>query len=235
MHINEGEILGIIGPNGAGKTTLFNLLTGVYSINEGSVTFLNTEITNKSVPQIAKMGMARTFQNIKLFKSLTVLENVKISLYEQSKINLFNSIFKTPTFRSEMEKIESKANYLLSMVGLKQKEKHLASSLAYGEQRYLEIVRALATNPKLLILDEPGAGMNESEAVQLVQNILDVRASGHTVLIIEHDMNIIMRLCDRIYVINFGEKIAEGTPEEIRNDPNVIKAYLGEEEEDGIA
>lgn len=235
LHLKDGEILGIIGPNGAGKTTFFNMLTGVHSVDEGSIVFLDNDITNKPVPDISRLGIGRTFQNIKLFESLTVVENVKIALYEKSEINLFNSILKTPKFNSEMERIDKEASNLLSMVGLKDKEDYLAGGLAYGEQRYLEIIRALATNPKLLILDEPGAGMNESEANKLVQHILDIRKSGHTVLLIEHDMNIIMRLCDRIYVINFGEKIAEGTPNEIRNNPDVIKAYLGEEEEDGTA
>ncbi|MFM1651756.1 ABC transporter ATP-binding protein [Brevibacillus sp. B_LB10_24] len=235
FHIREGEILGLIGPNGAGKTTLFNLLTGVYEVSEGRITFQGKDITRCPVHQIARMGMSRTFQNIKLFDSLSVEDNVKIALYNKSKISMFNSIFKTARFRKEMARIHETAYELLSMVGLEGKGKHLANSLAYGEQRYLEIVRALATNPKLLILDEPGAGMNDSESAHLVEHIRNIRAAGHTVLLIEHDMAVIMEVCDRIYVINFGKKIAEGTPQEIRADPKVIAAYLGEEEDDGAA
>ncbi|AJY77017.1 ABC transporter ATP-binding protein [Paenibacillus beijingensis] len=230
LQVREGEILGLIGPNGAGKTTMFNLLTGVHKASEGSVHFGGVDITRKAVHEIAQMGMARTFQNIKLFGSLSVEDNVKIALYPKSKVNMLNSILMTRTYREEMERIEQKAYELLAMVGLESKGKHQASSLAYGEQRYLEIIRALATDPTLLILDEPGAGMNGTESEQLVEHIRKIRSAGHTVLLIEHDMSVIMEVCERIYVINFGKQIAEGTPLQIQNNTKVIEAYLGEED-----
>ncbi|AJY74147.1 ABC transporter ATP-binding protein [Paenibacillus beijingensis] len=232
MHVREGEILGLIGPNGAGKTTMFNLLTGVQKASEGSVHFLGKEITRIPVHSIALMGMARTFQNIKLFGSLSVIDNVKIALYPKSQLRMLNSILKTPKYRAETKRIEDKAYELLLLFGLESKANYQADSLPYGEQRYLEIIRALATEPKLLILDEPGAGMNGAESDRLVEHIRTIRKAGHTVLLIEHDMNVIMEVCDRIYVIDFGEKIAEGVPSEIRTHPKVIQAYLGEEDDD---
>ena len=234
MVVEEHELIGLIGPNGAGKTTLFNMLTGVYEPSEGSILLevdgKPTEIGGMKPYKVTKLGIARTFQNIRLFKSRSVLENVMVAMHKDVKYNLVDAIFRTPKFLREEEKMEKEAMDLLSILHLDSKKDELASNLPYGEQRRLEIARALATHPRLLFLDEPAAGMNPQETAELTELIRFIKDKFDiSVILIEHDMSLVMNLCERIYVLDYGKLIAQGNPEEIASNKFVIEAYLGEE------
>ncbi|WP_019414095.1 ABC transporter ATP-binding protein [Paenisporosarcina sp. TG20] len=232
--INEGEIFGLIGPNGAGKTTMFNVITNMFLPTSGEINFLGEKISGTKPHKITDKGICRTFQNIRLFSQMTVLENVLVGRHCRSKSGVFSSVFRTKSQQSEEAMTREAATELLDLVGLSDYEDVIAENLAYGQQRRLEIARALASNPKLLLLDEPAAGMNETETENLFDLIKEVQKKGVTVLLIEHDMPFVMKLCDRITVLNFGKKLAEGTPEEIQNNKDVIEAYLGSEEDDDL-
>ncbi|HEM4786285.1 TPA: ABC transporter ATP-binding protein [Streptococcus suis] len=230
MELHEGELVGLIGPNGAGKTTLFNLLTGVYEPSEGTISLAGTILNGKAPSKIASLGLGRTFQNIRLFKNMTVLENVLIGLGNHGKSEVFASFFRLPAFYKNEEALKIKAIELLKIFDLDGDADTLAKNLPYGQQRRLEIVRALATEPKILFLDEPAAGMNPQETAELTQLIRKIKEEfGITIILIEHDMSLVMEVTERIYVLEYGRLIAHGTPEEIRNNKRVIEAYLGGE------
>ena len=232
MAIGRTEIAGLIGPNGAGKTTVFNLLTKVYQPTRGTILLDGVDTHNMSTVQVNKAGIARTFQNIRLFSNLSVEDNVKIGLHNQVKYGMFQGILRMPKFWKEEKRAHESAMELLRIFDMEDLASHQAGSLPYGAQRRLEIVRALATNPSLLLLDEPAAGMNPSETAELMENIVKIRDTFHiAVLLIEHDMSLVMGICEGICVLNFGEIIAKGTPDEIKNDSQVIEAYLGKKRE----
>jgi branched-chain amino acid transport system ATP-binding protein len=230
MYIDRGELVGLIGPNGAGKTTAFNLLTGVYQPTTGSITFDGASLIGKKPYQITQGGIARTFQNIRLFSELSALDNVKIAYHSHVKYGILEAVCRVGRYFKEEEEIEKKAIEFLKIFRLDHKKDEIAKNLPYGEQRRLEIARALAAKPKLLLLDEPAAGMNPQETNDLMEMISWIRSEfGLTILLIEHDMSLVMGICERIYVLEYGSIIASGTPQEIKNNPQVIKAYLGEE------
>ena len=230
LELNEGELVGLIGPNGAGKTTLFNLLTGVYEPSEGTVTLDGHLLNGKAPYKIATLGLSRTFQNIRLFKDLTVLDNVLIAFGNHHKPHVLASFFRLPAFYKNEEELKAKALELLAIFDLDKEAETLAKNLAYGQQRRLEIVRALATEPKILFLDEPAAGMNPQETAELTALIRRIKNEFNiTIMLIEHDMSLVMEVTERIYVLEYGRLIAHGTPDEIKNDKRVIEAYLGGE------
>lgn len=235
MEVNHGEIVGLIGPNGAGKTTLFNMLTGIYAPTKGEVIYnfdKEVLIKNKKPCNIAACGVARTFQNIRLFNEMTVKDNIKVGLHRNISYNIFSSLLKLPKFIREENTADEKVASLLNIFKLSDKGDELAKNLPYGEQRRLEIARALASNPHLLLLDEPAAGMNPNETLELMDLIKWIRDEFDiTIILIEHDMSLVMSVCNRLYVLDYGKLIASGTPVEIQKNPAVIKAYLGGEEE----
>lgn len=230
IHLNEGELVGLIGPNGAGKTTLFNLLTGVYEPSEGTVSLDGTILNGMKPYKIASLGLSRTFQNIRLFKEMTVLDNVLIGMANQTSPHLLASFLRLPKYYQSEEELRQKALDLLAIFNLETEADTLAKNLPYGQQRRLEIVRALATKPKILFLDEPAAGMNPQETAELTELIRKIKDEFNiTIMLIEHDMSLVMEVTERIYVLEYGRLIAQGTPDEIKTNQRVIEAYLGGE------
>lgn len=237
IKLEKGELVGLIGPNGAGKTTVFNVLTGIYTPTSGTIEYMNdntkTVINNLKPHVISALGIARTFQNIRLFKELTVLDNIRIAIHKDVKYGMAPTFLRLPSFFKEEQSLLDNAYKLLKIFNLDSKKDELAKNLPYGEQRRLEIARALATKPSLLLLDEPAAGMNPNETAELTELIKWIwKEYGLTILLIEHDMSLVMKICERIYVLDYGMVIAEGTPEEIKNNKRVVEAYLGGEAPD---
>lgn len=229
ISVEQGQLYGLIGPNGAGKTTVFNLLTGVYKPTRGTFSLEGEVLTGKSPVEISRAGIARTFQNIRLFKNMSVLDNVKTALHNQKKYTVLEGMLRLPRYFKEEAEMDKKALDLLAVFGLDQEAKSLACNLPYGKQRKLEIARALATDPKLLLLDEPAAGMNPNETQELMETIRFVRDHFQiSILLIEHDMKLVAGICEEITVLNFGTELAHGTPDVVLQDPKVVTAYLGE-------
>lgn len=229
LSLEKGSLYGLIGPNGAGKTTVFNLLSGVYKPTTGSFSLYGVKLVGKSPIEISKLGIARTFQNIRLFKNLSVLDNVKLGLHNQVKYSTIEGILRLPRYFSSEKKMNNRAMELLKVFNLEEEKDTLADNLPYGKQRKLEMARALATNPKLLLLDEPAAGMNPSETQELMDTIRFVRDEfDMTILLIEHDMKLVSGICEKVTVLNFGQVLAEGKTSDVLNNPEVIKAYLGD-------
>jgi branched-chain amino acid transport system ATP-binding protein len=229
--VPEGKVFGLIGPNGAGKTTVFNLITGLLAPSGGTIALGGESLLGRKPHQITRMGIARTFQNIRIFKEMTLAENVVVGMHAHLGYGVPALMFSTASFRAQEKKARDKAHELLGLVGLAAKANDIADNLSYGDQRKLELARALATEPRLLLLDEPVAGMNTGEKVDLMAEITQIAKRGYTIFMIEHDMRFVMGLCERIAVLNFGRIIAEGSPDEIKNNPDVIEAYLGREDD----
>ena len=233
--VPEGQVFGLIGPNGAGKTTVFNLITGLLAPTGGAITLAGKSLLGVPPHQITRLGLGRTFQNIRVFKEMTLLENVVVGMHAHLNYGVAGWLLSLPSFRAQERRARERALELLGWVGLAAKAGDTADNLSYGDQRKLELARALATEPKLLLLDEPVAGMNTGEKVELMSVITTIAKRGFTVFMIEHDMRFVMGLCERIAVLNFGKIIAEGTPDQIKNDPAVIEAYLGRDDDEVAA